>query len=431
MISPVLQLGADNLQISQIDLNRLLFQGSIDIYFTADNTPAIDDLTVKEKSAGELQINSLDTSPNKDAGIDFLLLIDNSGSMYEESYQGSSRIKQAKLALNTFLDRIDNTNDRAAFYAFNTGLQELAPFGADTAEIRRSLSKLEEPAPEMAYTELYNSLVKITSVFPKTYGRRAVIVLSDGENYSVSEHLGTAHPEWGMFAAAPADVESAFQRAGISLDGINISDDRDEALKEICEASGGKFHDVRSTNDISSVYNGIRDKILNEYKITVTAPAFSGGSGLLMLTYAGRTDSREIPVPVLFGSGRDLPLPAILIALLLGLAGTAMLYVLRFEKPVKTALIQSLGSNRKTILKEGATVIGASRDADMTIAGNPGIDAMHATILHDEKTGVYTLISEKTVRVNNRKVKEKRLAPGDVIRIEGSTIIFDEPDGSV
>ena len=60
---------------------------------------------------------------------------------------------------------------------------------------------------------------------------------------------------------------------------------------------------------------------------------------------------------------------------------------------VKTALIQSLGSNRKTILKEGATVIGASRDADMTIAGNPGIDAMHATILHDEKTGVYTLIS--------------------------------------
>ena len=52
-------------------------------------------VTVKEKSAGELQINSLETSPNKDAGIDFLLLIDNSGSMYEESYQGSSRIKQS------------------------------------------------------------------------------------------------------------------------------------------------------------------------------------------------------------------------------------------------------------------------------------------------------------------------------------------------
>jgi hypothetical protein len=116
--------------------------------------------------------------------------------------------------------------------------------------------------------------------------------------------------------------------------------------------------------------------------------------------------------------------------MLIGLAGIGVLYFIPFEKPVKNAQIQSLESNQRTILNNDVTVIGASTGADYTIAGNPGIDAEHATIVHNAETDVFTLVSQRAVRVNNKKVKNRTLTPGDVIRIEGATIIFDAPETS-
>ena len=89
--SITMSAATQDIQISQVDTNRLLLKGEIDIYFTASGTPESDDFNVSEKTLGELDIKSFDTAPNRDSGIDFLLLIDNSGSMYEESYQGSKR----------------------------------------------------------------------------------------------------------------------------------------------------------------------------------------------------------------------------------------------------------------------------------------------------------------------------------------------------
>ncbi len=424
----LIQLGAQELEISEVDTNRLLFKGEIDIYFTSPKTVSEDQISVSEKNLGPLEIKAFNSKPNLESGIDFILLIDNSGSMYEESYQGSSRSSQAILALNTFLDKIESTPDRAAVYAFNTDLQQIAPLGSDIAEIRRNLSVLKQPEPEMAYTELYNSLKDITRLFPNKTGRRAVIVLSDGENFSVYKQTETENPRWGQLVTEPSEVVTAFNEAGITLDGINISDKMDRSLKSICIESGGKFHDVRSTGDISRVYGKIRDKILSEYRVTVTAPPVKTSMGEIVLEARGLEDSRTFMVPVLFGGKNNLSAIFLLILLILGLGGIAALYLLQFEKPVKAPQIQSLGAAGKTILESGSTIIGSSRDADMTIAGNPGIDAQHATIINDEASGKFTLVSEKTVRVNNRKVNKKDLKPGDVIRIEGTTIIFDAPE---
>lgn len=421
-------LFSQSIEISQIDTNRMLLKGDIDIYFRAAGNPAVEDFTVKESSLGELEIKSFSTTPNKDSGIDYLLLLDNSGSMYDESYQGSKRITQAKLAINSFIDQIDESKDRTAVYAFNTGLEKIADFNSAPAEIRRNLASLKQPASEQAYTELYNSLTEITSLFPKDGGRRAVIVLSDGENFSIYEKIGKVHPVWGTDTATPEEVISAFQKTGLSLDGINISDSRDASLEQICSEAGGHFHDVRSTDELRAVYADIREKILSEYRLTVAAPPFRANTGEIIVEYNGSSDSGVVLIPLLFGGAADGQLVVTLIILFAGLAGLAVLYLISFEKPVKEAQLQALGAGQKTILNEGATIIGASKEADYTIAGNPGIDARHATILHDEATDVYTLVSDKAVHVNNRKVKTRKLRPGDVIRIEGSTVIFDKPE---
>ena len=242
-ISPV---SAQDIRITQIDTNALLFRGEFDIYFTLPGGPQAEptsaDFSVSEAEAGELEIIKLDNKPNVDAGIDFILLIDNSGSMYDESYQGSSRISQAKLALNSFLDQIDQSNegknslDRVAVYSFNTRLQEIASLGTPIADIRRRLSEIERPEAEMAYTELYNSLIDISGRFEKSSGRRSIIVLSDGENFPFTGLGSSKNPNWGTTVPTPSNIISKAHAEGISIDGINISDAMDSGLAEICEA---------------------------------------------------------------------------------------------------------------------------------------------------------------------------------------------------
>jgi len=89
------------------------------------------------------------------------------------------------------------------------------------------------------------------------------------------------------------------------------------------------------------------------------------------------------------------------------------------SSPIQPPGRQPLGSAK--------TVIGGSRQADLTIAGAPGVREQHATVLYDPKTRSYTIVGEVTV--NNRPVKTRRLEAGDVIDVGGATIVFD--DGEV
>ena len=416
-----LSLWAEDLRISQVDTNSLLFRGIIDIYFSlpgAENA-AEEDFSVSEKSIGELDILSFEHGPNLKEPISFILLIDNSGSMYDETFNGVRRIDQAKTALSSFLDQIERSGDRAAVYTFNSGYSETAPLGTDFSDIRRRLSLITQPDPDQAYTELYSALAETSSKFPKTAGRRAVIVLSDGEDFPVER--GTD----------PGDIVRAYHETGITMDGISISDEKDPALESLCAESGGRLYDVRSTAEINSVYKSIREKIQNEYRIRIAAPPLMSSTGELSLKWNNKSDSRILMIPMLFGGPSGVAVAVLLVILLVAAAALAVLFIIPFDKPVKTAQIQGLDSNRKTIISGDATVIGASRDADFTVANGAGIDPEHATIVHDKKSDTYTLVSRKPVRVNNNKVKTRKLTPGDVIRIEGSTIIFDAPDSTL
>lgn len=420
-------LFSQKVEIRQINTSRTLINGELDIYLSAAGTPAEEDFTVSESSSGRLEVTSFSRTANRDAGIDFILVIDNSGSMHEESYQGSKRINQAKIALNYFLDQLNSSKDRVAVYSFNTKLKEIAGFDSAPSEKRKSISALRKPEAEQAYTELYNSLIETAAFFPETGRRRAVIVLSDGENFSIYGQTGNKHPDWGTKNPLPEEVTAVFNNAGISVDGINIADNRDTSLEHICDSTGGNFYDVRSTEDLGRVYTEIREKILDEIHLTVAAPALKTSSGKIVIEYLGSEDSRQILLPLLFGGAKILNPAVLFIILLAGLAGAALLYFISFEHPARNAQIQSLDTAQRTILNDGATIIGSDKEADHTIAGNPGIDARHATIVFDGKTDTYILISEKPVYVNNRKVKNKKLKEGDVIRIENSTVFFDKP----
>ena len=73
-------------------------------------------------------------------------------------------------------------------------------------------------------------------------------------------------------------------------------------------------------------------------------------------------------------------------------------------------------------------MIGASPQADVTIAGNPTISEQHAVVSYEEKRSEYTIVSDAPVRVNNQLTKKRVLKPGDVINIEGTIFAYDQPE---
>ena len=228
-------------------------------------------------------------------------------------------------------------------------------------------------------------------------------------------------------AATPDQVLSGLWDAGITLYGINFADKRDPDLERVATASGGRIFDARGAEELKDVYANIRDSIQSEVRLTLKAPAYDSSERTLTVRARGGMDSRNYAVPLLFGApgGGSILVP--LLFMLGGLGLLVFLFFMTFERPVESPQIQTVDSGMTIALKGNATVIGSSADAQMTIAGNPAIDAEHATIVRDDATGTFTLVSKRRVRVNNNPVTRRELAPGDVIQIEGTSIVFDAP----
>ncbi len=431
MAGGIASLGAEGIQVTQVDVSALLLRGEVGVYVSpGDADPSSlegGDFLVTEADGTVLELKAVDRDVNRSEGINFLLMIDNSGSMYDENGKDGPRIGEAKAALDSFVAQVSGSPDSLGVYSFNTLLEELAPMGSDPLQVRDALQSLSRPSENLAYTELYQSLRESVLDLSRLPGRKALIVLSDGEDYPYREHSGRTHPVWGDTVSSPDEVVSSLLEAGITLYGINFADRRDPDLERVVNKSGGKIFDARGAEELGNVYADIRSRIQNEVRLTLKAPPYDTGERTVTVRALGSEDSRDYVVPLLFGAPGTSSLLVSLLFVAGGLGLLALLFLLTFERQVESPQIQTVDTGMTIALTGNATVIGSSADAQMTIAGNPAIDAEHATIMRDDASGTFTLVSKRRVRVNNNPVTRRELTPGDVIQIEGTSIVFDAP----
>jgi len=136
-----------------------------------------------------------------------------------------------------------------------------------------------------------------------------------------------------------------------------------------------------------------------------------------------------------FGLPMDKLSLLLVIPLVLAFVLLWLISLLKFEKKKGPATLEVLktrvgrAQTRVMPLSTSKTVIGGSRNADLTIVGNPSVKEQHATVVFDSKKNAYTVVGSGDLTVNNRPVKTKVLEPGDVIDVGGATIVFD--DGEV
>ena len=445
-------ISAQNITITQLDSTELLTSSRLDCYLSITDKQGepLEDVKTDlirmkhETEEGMNIVEILDVQRNNLAkgDITFLLVLDNSGSMYEPVGDGTAgnRMDHAKRAVKEFLGSLDEKSTRVGLAVFNTkyillvepGRLHSRP-GSNIKVIEEALDRIEKPDSKNAYTELYYSVSQAAKDMARYRGRKAIVLLSDGENYPYFTMSGNLHPDLGETLYSPDNGLKPLKREGVTLYGINFSTEKDKSLASISIESGGTMYEAITDEELSGVYDRIKNRIEKEYRVTVRAPLVFLGAPEISAEYEGSADTKSYYARPLMGNPERDYLFLSLMILLLSFVIWVILMLIRFEKPAAQAELSMLplGTGKpvqRTIaLTSQMTVIGGSAQADFTVAGIPTLKESHATIVQDEKAGTFTLVSDEKVRVNNRLTKKRELKPGDVINVEGATIIFDAP----
>jgi Ca-activated chloride channel family protein len=449
--------GAINLSLAQIDASRLLLSQEVDLYLgvTGEDGRPLRGLPaqafrVYESADGReyREVRGLSAfAPAAGAaeGITFLMLIDNSGSMYDSVRGGKTsdpalmRINHAKEAVRSFLTSMTGPADRVGLAAYNTFYRGLVAPGQDRERVTGALEGITRPQPEEAYTELYASLTLAVRAFAGSRGRKAIIILSDGENYPYARYSGKPHPEFKDKIFAYTEPIRACLEEGITVYAVNFGPTKDRDLRKIALETGGQVFDASNRAELSGVYRRIHEQVAAEYRLTYRAGMQPAERKYVRVRVSGSGGQAEATRFYFSTTVFGLPLGSLswwlLVPFVLAALGVWLATRLRLESRPGPARLEVLhtrvgsASTRALPLGSAKTVIGGSPKADITIAGAPGVQGEHATVLFDPKSKRYTIVGEGDITVNNRPVKSRELKAGDVIDVGGATIVFD--DGEV
>lgn len=432
--------------ITQIDSAGLLARQGVRLYVAGIKGGAgPGSVRVQESADGlgweDRPVEAVTGAANADAGVTFYFLLDDSGSMWPDDAAGDagadeagSRIGQAKDAARRFIARLGPA-DRLGLAVFNTRYWRAAEPTADHEAALAAIDEIARPSRDDAFTELYQSIDRAVLELAAYPGRKAVVVLSDGENYPYTAKTGEPSPEFGDAAVAPAGAAERAVAEGVTCYAVRFGPDRDPDIGAMAERTGGAVFDAADGLELAEVYATIRSDLLEEAAVDYRAGMAPGDRRYVRVSLDGGASwsaSRYYYVGAVFGQARAAPGWFDLAPIFLAAAVWLAFWLLKLERPIDRAGVSLLygprGAKTEVYALSGArTVIGGSADADITLAGNPAMAADHATILFDEVRGEYTIAADAELRVNNRPVKRKRLEPGDVIDMAGTVVVFDEP----
>jgi len=173
------------------------------------------------------------------------VLIDHSGSM-------EKRMDDVKAAAGAFFRRTIKKNDRAFIAAFATDPSRNTPFVSELATLEAQVDAIPKPA---GGTALYDSIVTGLYRFRNVQGRKALIVLTDGEDT-------TSRLAWNdMLAYARAS------RVPLYFIGIGYSIGNG-AMKTLAAETGGVAYFVRSTKELDATYGQLENDLRSQYLLS-------------------------------------------------------------------------------------------------------------------------------------------------------------------
>jgi Ca-activated chloride channel homolog len=452
LISPL--YSEQNVSITGVDSSEMLLNGNIHIYVSPENTPdlkktempELGDFSLFEKERGtenwlstditDLQFNGV----NQDQ-ISFMLLLDNSGSMYDTlSAELTEKSEEQRIyfvlkALQDLFSATTDYKDNISLVSFNTNIVTLTAFTDSRSRLLSSLDGIIRPETDDSYTELYRAMTTASDELSLRKGRKVLILLSDGENYTYSENKKEPHPVFGNELIDLSDLEQNMQKRGITLYTIHYARNTDNELSALSRKTGGMSYTASSRNELLTAYKEIHSRINNEFRLSYTPVVSAARERTVKVSLSGGQSSSEFTFiwEIFWGLAPNLPWWVYCILSLLAIILVFIIHRTPFEKSYgfpHLEVIASADSNKTVIqISQNKTMIAVSREQTQIMNEdeflNKNNNETGITIIRGSD-GKYQLKADHEVMVNNKTVINRELEAGDVIRSEETMIIFDE-----
>lgn len=180
------------------------------------------------------------------SGIDVVFAIDVSGSM--DYYD---RLSTAKVALQTFLDALEET-DRAALVSFSTDAELLCDLTTDKEVVSSYISGLEATWTTSMYKGLDTSIDLLTDD-TQTYGYKMVILLSDGKD----------EPET-TYQDYYADLVQTAKENNIVVYTIGVGNGIDAStMIKVADETGGAYYHATQSSQITDVFEELQEETID------------------------------------------------------------------------------------------------------------------------------------------------------------------------
>ena len=193
----------------------------------------------------------------QDLSVHAGVIIDASTSMREE-------LDQAVDGALQFFEAVIQPKDRAAVFIFNDEPILQVPFTNRLETLSEGLEGVESEGE----TALYDTLVHALHYFAGIRGKRALVLLSDGEDsrsrYTFAETLEFA------------------QRSGVAIYTIGLGLDRRQlearsVLKRLARETGGQFFAIASARELDGIYSQIEQELRSQYLLAYQSTHEEGG----------------------------------------------------------------------------------------------------------------------------------------------------------
>jgi len=171
------------------------------------------------------------------------LLIDHSGSM-------KKRIEPARKAALTFFKDILRPDDRAFFGGFSWQTQIVSPFVSDLGTLNSQVSSMPEPD---GATALYDAIVSGLYRFRSVQGRKALVIVSDGED-TASRIDYSAMLNYARASRVP-----------LYFIGVDIGIGGGGKMRALADETGGRAYFIRNVEDLKRTYEQLEAELRTQY----------------------------------------------------------------------------------------------------------------------------------------------------------------------
>ncbi|MEM9290922.1 MAG: VWA domain-containing protein [Acidobacteriota bacterium] len=179
------------------------------------------------------------------------LTIDVSGSM-------ASSLYEAQLAASGFIENIITRKDRAFTIAFSNRPVMLMPPTDDVGALKSSLDGLLADG----WTSLHDAVVQSLYYFRGVRGRRALVVLSDGDDTASSVEFREAL-EYSRRSGV------SIYTIGLGVSGLDLS--IRNKLSKLSKETGGRSFFIQEAAELQQVYDEIEEELRSQYLLAYTS----------------------------------------------------------------------------------------------------------------------------------------------------------------